>query len=79
MLPKGYTAHVATPTPDWRKHYANLLRDGEAKRLAGSALGLYIAQRMTNAELIAMAREYDLHKQGTEAARADENPQQRLL
>lgn len=35
----------------WRDHYLELLREGEANGLSGSALGYWISQRLTPAEL----------------------------
>lgn len=42
---------MADGIPSWRNHYLELLREGEASKLAGSALGYWISQRMTPQEL----------------------------
>jgi hypothetical protein len=48
---------VTSPV-NWRDHYTELCRQGEAQGIRFVALGDYITQRMTDEELRAMLREW---------------------
>lgn len=56
-----YYCLMADGIPSWRDHYLELLREGEAKGLSGSALGYWISQRMTPQELRDALADYYRH------------------
>lgn len=53
----------------WRDHCLELLAEGEALKLAGSALGHWIAQRMRPQELRDMLADYYRAQDALEAGR----------
>lgn len=45
-----------------RERWETLCREGERRGLKGSALGYYVAQRLTPRELITLAKDHDQHR-----------------